>query len=140
MASSTAYQGAYSTHLQERRQVRRLRWRELRPWFGNVGYSQPYLVLDLGQFTARCRWCLWQSAPCGALDEAQFAYGLHTCPAGQVAASGVLGVEAEVIGRRMVGDRCPEPPRPGFWSEYCAEEPADQPGGGARTGGEVEVL
>ena len=80
MASSTAYQGAYSTHLQERRQVRRLRWRELRPWFGNVGYSQPYLVLDLGQFTARCRWCLWQSAPCGALDEAQFAYGAAHLP------------------------------------------------------------
>jgi hypothetical protein len=88
MASSTGCQGAYSTHLYERRHVRRLRWRELRPRRGNVLYSQPYLVLDLGQFTARCRWCLWQSAPCGALDEAQLAYKLHTCLAGRVATSG----------------------------------------------------
>jgi hypothetical protein len=65
---------------------RRPAFRALQPEHSKGRPAEPYLVLDLGEFTARCRSCLWQSAPCGGLVDARFAYSMHACPAGPVAA------------------------------------------------------
>src|SRR5215211_5428571 len=48
----------------------------------------PFLVLDVGKFTACCRSCSWHSAPCSLLVEAQFAYGTHACRSAPVVALG----------------------------------------------------
>jgi hypothetical protein len=43
----------------------------------------PFLVvLDLDEFTVRCRTCQWVSAPAGTLQEARGAYVDHVCPGG----------------------------------------------------------
>jgi hypothetical protein len=70
---------------------RAYRWRRPvlgapRPGHIRVQPAEPYLVLDLSEFTARCRSCLWQSAPYSGLVEAQFAYSMHACPADPIAA------------------------------------------------------
>jgi hypothetical protein len=80
----------------------------------------PYLVLDVGKFTACCRSCSWHSAPCSLLVEAQFAYGTHACQSAPVVALGTSGSRPASV-RRFVDAA----------SESLAQ---------GRNGGEVEVL
>jgi hypothetical protein len=41
---------------------------------------RPYLVvLDVGLFTVRCRWCRWASPSRSALDSALAAFQTHRC-------------------------------------------------------------
>jgi hypothetical protein len=62
----------------------------LRPGQLQVRPEEPYLVLDLGKFTARCRSCAWKSTPSGGLAEARFAYSRHVCATGPIAGDAEL--------------------------------------------------
>jgi|SRR5919197_393398 hypothetical protein len=41
--------------------------------------AQPFLVLDLGEFTARCRSCRWISPPAPTVAEARAWFAEHAC-------------------------------------------------------------
>jgi hypothetical protein len=39
----------------------------------------PLLVLDAGEFLARCRWCDWSGPPASTPGEALVAFASHAC-------------------------------------------------------------
>jgi hypothetical protein len=58
---------------------RRPVFRAPRPWRASVWCSEPYLVLDLGEFTARCRACAWIGPPSATVAEAWTWFEGHRC-------------------------------------------------------------
>jgi hypothetical protein len=49
------------------------------PWRVGVQRVEPFLVLDLAEFTARCRSCLWISPPAPTVAEARAWFAAHRC-------------------------------------------------------------
>ena len=84
MASSTAHQGAYSTPLRGPTTASgQMRPRPVLgtvpPWRVGVQRAEPFLVLDVGEFTARCRHCTWSSPPGATVAEARAWFAGHAC-------------------------------------------------------------
>jgi hypothetical protein len=48
-------------------------------WPAELQGSEPYLVLDLGEFTARCRACPWISPAAATVAEARAWFAEHAC-------------------------------------------------------------
>jgi hypothetical protein len=66
--------------------------------------KEPYLVLDLGKFTARCRSCAWKSTPNSGLAEVRFAYSTHVCATGPIGRRmAAVDIPKAVIGRPGAG-------------------------------------
>jgi hypothetical protein len=61
------------------RNWRRPFFRAPRPGRASVWPSEPYLVLDLGEFTARCRACAWIGPPSATVAQARTWFAGHRC-------------------------------------------------------------
>jgi hypothetical protein len=81
-SDSTVGSGAEAPRYGNSRNWRRLVFRAPRPWRASVWRSEPYLVLDLDEFTARCRACAWIGPPSATVAEARTWFAGHRC--GQV--------------------------------------------------------
>jgi hypothetical protein len=49
------------------------------PWRIGVRRAEPFLVLDVGEFTARCRSCPWISPPAATVAEVRAWFAGHAC-------------------------------------------------------------
>jgi hypothetical protein len=82
MLSPATHPGADSTSLEMAAHDSVCWWRQpgfaaLQPGQLQPRLKEPYLVLDLGKFTARCRSCAWRSTPSRELAKVRFAYSRH---------------------------------------------------------------
>jgi hypothetical protein len=97
----------------------------------------PYLlVLDLDEFTVRCRSCPWVSPPATTVQEARHAYAAHACPRRPVCSRWRLGWCA-ICGRVPFRGLIPANPNmPGAWVRtwVCADRAACRRRAGCSSG------
>jgi hypothetical protein len=78
-SNSTVRSGAKAPRSGNSRSWRRPVFRAPRPWRASVRRVELYIVLDLGEFTARCRACAWIGPPSATVAEARTWFAAHRC-------------------------------------------------------------
>ena len=78
-SNSTLGSGAEAPRSGNWRSWRRPVFRAPRPRGARVRRAEPCIVLDLGEFTARCRACAWIGLPSATVAEARTWFAAHRC-------------------------------------------------------------